>query len=172
MQDNINSRRDPDAIIYSDSDGVICDFYAGAHHILGYPFKDRGTDGDKLNAVGNFWETLPPMPDLHTYWDFLKKYSPHILTAVPSPPWQFEWQDVDRGKRKWYKINLPTIPQRHIHIVKREQKRDFARDGKVRNILIDDHINNIKEFEASGGIGIHHVSAKVTIIQLKALGYH
>jgi len=168
--------RDPNAIIYSDSDGVICDFAAGAQKILGHPFnetgKTRGEDGALLNAAGNFWETLPPMPDLHIYWDFIRKYQPHILTAVPNQPWHFEWQDVDRGKRKWYKINLPTIPQRNIHIVRREQKRDFARDGKVRNILIDDHIQNVKEFETAGGIGIHHVSAKVTIIQLKALGYH
>jgi hypothetical protein len=168
--------RDPKAIIFSDSDGVICDFAAGAQAILGRPFNQggisRGADGAQLNAVGHFWETLPPMADLHTYWDFIKKYDPHILTAVPSSPWHFEWQDVDRGKRKWYMLNLPTIPQRNIHIVKREHKRDFARDAKVRNILIDDHQNNIKEFEAAGGIGIWHVSAKSTIIQLKALGYH
>lgn len=168
--------RDPNTIIYSDSDGVICDFYTGAEHVLGHRFNDdgksRGADGARLNAAGNFWETLPPMPDLHIYWEFIKKYQPHILTAVPSPPWHFEWQDVDRGKRKWYRDNLPAIPQRDIHIVRREQKRDFARDGKVRNILIDDHQNNINEFVAAGGIGIYHVSAKVTIVQLKALGYH
>lgn len=168
--------RDPNAIIYSDSDGVICYFMAGAQAILGHPFnetgKTRAEDGAQLNAAGNFWETLPPMPDLHIYWEFIKKYQPHILTAVPSPPWHFEWHEVDRGKRAWYRKNLPTIPQRHIHIVKREQKRDFARDGTVRNILIDDHQNNVREFEAAGGIGIYHVSAKVTIVQLKALGYH
>lgn len=164
--------RNPNAIIYSDSDGVICDFIAGTLKVLGQPFKDRATDGAKLNAVEDFWETLPPMPDLHIYWEFIKKYEPHILTAVPSPPWEFEWQQVDRGKRKWYRTNLPTIPQRHIHIVRREQKRDFARDGKVRNILIDDRLENVREFEKAGGIGIHHVSAKVTIVQLKALGYH
>jgi len=167
--------RNPNAIIYSDSDGVLADFMAGAQAILGRPFnehgKTRGEDGATLNAVGNFWETLPPMPDLHIYWEFLKKYNPHILTAVPSAPWQFEWQEVDRGKRAWFRKNLPTIPQRHIHIVKREQKRDFARDGRVRHILIDDHQNNVREFEAAGGIGVLHHNAKTTIIQLKFLGY-
>jgi len=166
--------RNPDAIIYSDSDGVICDFSAGSEKVLGHRFdnKARAKNGEKLNAVNDFWETLPPMPDLHMYWGYIAKYHPHILTAVPSFPWVFEWQDIDRGKRAWYRKNIPTIPQRNIHIVERERKRDFARNGKVRNILIDDHVQNINEFEAAGGIGIHHVSAKVTILRLKELGYH
>lgn len=168
--------RDPQATIYSDSDGVICNFYAGAEKVLGHRFnedgKSRGNDGLRLNAKKDFWETLPPMPDLELYWEFIRKYDPHILTAVPSPPWEFDWQQVDRGKRLWYRRHLPVIPQRNIHIVEREHKRDFARNGKVQNILIDDHINNVKEFGAAGGIGIHHVSAKVTILKLKELGYH
>jgi hypothetical protein len=112
------------------------------------------------------------MPDLPLYWGFLKKYHPHILTAVPGGEWKFDWQQVDRGKRLWYRHHLPEIPQRNIHIVERERKRDFARNGRVRNILIDDHLQNVNEFEAAGGIGIHHVSAKVTILKLKELGYH
>lgn len=166
--------RDPNCIIYSDSDGVICDFRAGARKVLGRDFnnKSRNEDGARLNAVEDYWETLPPMPDLDLYWGFIKKYHPHILTAVPSYPWVFEWEQVDRGKRAWYHHHLPEIPQRNIHIVEREQKRDYARTGKTKNVLIDDHEQNCQEFEAAGGIGIFHHSAKTTIIQLKALGFH
>lgn len=166
--------RNPDSIIFSDSDGVIADFHAGATRALGRPFnsKTRAEDGARLNAVGNFWETLPPMSDLHMYWGFIKKYQPHILTAVPSAPWVFDWQEVDRGKRAWYRKHLPEIPQRHIHIVERAHKRDYAMSGSVPHILIDDHEQNCKEFAAAGGIGIHHVSARVTILKLKELGFH
>lgn len=166
--------RDPKAILFSDSDGVICDFHRGATEVLGRPFnnKTRAEDGAKINAVKEFWQTLPPMHDFHIYWHVIGKYHPHILTAVPSDPWKFDWQQVEQGKREWYHRHLPEIPQSHIHIVLRREKQDFARNGMVRNILIDDHEENIREFEAAGGIGIHHVSAKVTIIKLKELGYY
>ena len=42
-------------------------------------------------------------------------------------------------------------------------------DG-VPNILIDDHIKNIREWEARGGIGVRHISPQKTISQLKKLG--
>jgi hypothetical protein len=38
-------------------------------------------------------------------------------------------------------------------------------------ILIDDFKNNINEFKAAGGIGIHHTSASKTISELKRLGF-
>ena len=166
--------RDDRAAIYSDSDGVIADFHAGARKVLGRNFdnKTRAEDGARVNAVLNFWDTLPPMPDLELYWALIRKYDPHILTAVPSYPWEFDWQQVDRGKRLWYRKHLPQIPQRNIHIVERQDKRKYARQGSVRNILIDDHKQNTDEFEAAGGIGVHHVSARVTILKLKEIGYY
>jgi len=161
-------------VIYSDSDGVICDFYTGAEKLLGHQWIGgtvRDRDGAVLSQQHDFWETLPPMPDLDVYWGFLKKYNPQILTAVPSAPWGFVWEQVERGKREWYRKNIPSIPHSHIHIVERQDKQNFARNGQVRNILIDDHENNIREFEAAGGVGILHHSAKTTIIKLKELGY-
>ena len=46
----------------------------------------------------------------------------------------------------------------------------IGRDGRP-NLLIDDHIENIKNFRAKGGIGIHHTSARNTIKELRKLGY-
>ena len=163
--------RDPKAIIYSDSDGVICDFLVGAAKALGHPWKNRA-EGVILNQYEGFWENLPTMPDFHTYWSFVSRYNPHILTAVPGGAWTFDFRQVERGKREWYRKHLPSIPQSHIHIVYREEKANYARNGQVRNILIDDHVENVQEFERAGGIGIHHVSARVTILKLKELGYH
>jgi hypothetical protein len=37
--------------------------------------------------------------------------------------------------------------------------------------LIDDYLKNIKEWEAAGGIGIHHTSPNNTISQLKRNGF-
>lgn len=169
--------RDSKAILYSDSDGVICDFAAAAKEILG----SRGfswtpgqgitqAQGAIINHHEKFWETLPPMPDWKEYWSFIEPYHPHILTAVPS--WDHDFRAVEKGKREWYRKHIPSLPQNRIHVVYRQDKAKYAKHGLVRNVLIDDHQKNVREFEAAGGIGIWHVSAKVTIIKLKELGYH
>jgi hypothetical protein len=41
----------------------------------------------------------------------------------------------------------------------------------IPNILIDDYDQNIKEWQAKGGIGILHKNAADTIAQPKKLGY-
>lgn len=166
--------RNPKAIIYSDSDGVICNFYAAAEKLLGH--KWHGSDlsqaerGKIIEAHEAFWETLPPMPDWHVYWSHIEKYHPHILTAVPS--WDHNFSEVEAGKREWYRRYIPSLPQSRIHVVYRRDKQKYAKHGGVPNILIDDHKQNIDEFVSAGGIGILHVSAKVTILRLKELGYY
>jgi hypothetical protein len=166
--------RDPKAIIYSDSDGVICDFMAQAEKVLGHPWKsdkpDKATQGAILNQHSEFWETIPPMPDWQVYWRHIEKYHPHILTAVPS--WDHNFEEVESGKREWYRRHIPSLPQSRIHVVYRRDKQKYATQGTTRHILIDDHQQNVDEFEAAGGIGIFHVSAKVTILKLKQLGYY
>jgi len=167
--------RDSKATIYSDSDGVLADFEAAAHKVLGHTWQNSGNravQGELLNNHPNFWQTIPPMYDYRVLWDFIAKYAPHILTAVPSDPWKFSFHDVEKGKREWYAKHIPSLPASRIHVVYREDKARYATNGKARNILIDDHEKNCKEFEAAGGIGILHHNARTTIIQLKSLGYH
>ena len=58
-------------------------------------------------------------------------------------------------------------PRSKQHIVMRSQKQLYA---KKNTILIDDYANNIREFNAKGGIGIRHKTASQTISELKKLG--
>ena len=60
----------------------------------------------------------------------------------------------------------------NIHLVTRAQKQAFAKDSDGEpNVLIDDYIKNIKEWEAKGGIGIHHTAVSQTLNELKRLGF-
>ena len=74
------------------------------------------------------------------------------------------------GKMKWLGKNT-NFKKSRIKLVKRVQKQAYAtRDGEP-NILIDDYMKNINEWEARGGIGIHHTDVGKTINKLKSLGF-
>ena len=156
--------------IYVDLDQVMADFLRAAREELGHEFLDRSTRSKNeiwkiLDAKKDFWEQLKPMKDAMVLWKFIKKHDPHILSAIPLNPQAV----VD--KKKWVKKHLGLFDQKRINLVKRNQKKDFAKANGNPAILIDDHIKNIHEWEGAGGIGIHHISAQKTISQLKKLGY-
>jgi hypothetical protein len=69
------------------------------------------------------------------------------------------------GKQEWLsQNNLGNLP---FNIVERGlDKGEYANPNKI---LIDDKIENINEFTARGGIGIHHYDANNTIKILQSL---
>ena len=71
---------------------------------------------------------------------------------------------------KWLKKNT-KFKNADIHLVMRSQKQVYAMTQGKPNVLIDDYIKNIKEWEAKGGIGIHHTNVGKTIGELKRLGF-
>ena len=72
---------------------------------------------------------------------------------------------------KWVKKNT-GFKRANVHLVKREQKQAYAKTKEEKpNILIDDYIKNIREWENKGGIGIHHTDVSKTISELKRLGF-
>ena len=46
------------------------------------------------------------------------------------------------------------ILKQRINLVKRQDKKKYAVIDGVQNVLIDDYLKNIKEWESAGGIGI------------------
>ena len=160
--------------IYCDMDGVLVDFLRGAEKVLGHPFeapyqnvKEKELRKAHIESIPTFWQSLPQMTDAMVLWNNINKYDAHILTAYA------EWdKNSKHGKEIWVKKHLGITDMSRFHPVLRPQKQDYAvgKNGKP-NILIDDYIKNIKEFNRAGGIGIHHVSAKVTLMKLRELGF-
>ena len=149
--------------IYCDMDGVLVDFDKGYLKLTGHKLngEHRSDDHfwDPINDAGyDFWINLEWMNDGKRLWNYIKKYNPEILSA-PSR------QNESRvAKHNWVERELPGT---HLILRSAKHKKDFA---GPKNILIDDRIDNIQGWRDSGGIGIHHVSAKHTIDQLKVLG--
>ncbi len=165
--------------IFCDLDGVLVDFLRGVRDTLGHSWDDpfwKGEDGKErrnrlIASKKDWWANLPPERDYDQLWSFIKNFNPHILTAYA------EWDEANskHGKVIW-NAKHTRVPHDRFHCVLRESKRYFAKDhdgshfGRP-NVLIDDYPENIREWEASGGIGILHTSAATTINRLKQLGF-
>jgi len=152
--------------IYCDMDMVLCDFIGGYEQLTGLQFAKTDKD-ERWNAITgkrDFWATLDWMPGAQRMWKLINKYNANILSAYSN-------RDANsrKGKKQWLaKFAKPTGK---IHLVLRADKQKYATTGGKANILIDDYIKNIKEWENAGGIGIHHLSPTQTIAQLKRYGF-
>ena len=154
--------------IYCDMDGVVADFVKFTSNYLGTKFKDELWQ----DLPVDLFLQLPKMPDADVLWGYIKQFQPFMLTAVPresrGPIAKRAWIDKTRWMMKNFKL-----PSSRMKIVLRKNKKNFAMDGRDKrpNILIDDHIGNIKEWESAGGIGILHTDAASTINDLKKIGF-
>ena len=153
--------------IYCDLDEVLVDFMRGANAAVGGDFvkMDKDERWNKVNQTKGFWANLGWKPNAKRLHDFIIKYNPHVLSA-------YTGRDPTSkiGKMKWLKKNA-NFKRANIHLVLRSQKKSYATTDEKPNILIDDYDKNIREWEAKGGIGIHHTDVGKTISELKRLGF-
>jgi len=154
--------------IYCDMDGVVADFTKFTTDFLGTKFKDEYWDDLPLDM----FLQLPPMPDAHILWKYIKPFQPFMLTAVPRESRGPIAKRAGKDKTRWMMKQF-KLPSDKMRIVLRKNKRNFAMDGRDKrpNILIDDHKGNIREWESAGGIGVHHINANSTINDLKKIGF-
>jgi 5'(3')-deoxyribonucleotidase len=152
-------------------DQVLVNFIGGANEVLrarglpNFPEAEKEEKWNALKSVPKFWANLKPMPDGLLLWKFIRQHNAWIL-STPSR----RMETCRPEKIEWVRKHLGNVE--HIYLVPREDKQKFAltEDGKP-NLLIDDHIKNINEWESKGGIGIRHINTMKTISQLRKLGY-
>ena len=139
----------------------------GAEKAIGGSFAsaDKETRWNAINQTKGFWANLEWMPGAKRLWDFISKYDTEILSA-------YSGRDPTSrtGKLKWLSKNT-KIKRGKINLVMRSDKQKYATTNGKPNVLIDDYIKNIKEWEAKGGIGVHHTNVSKTISELKRLGF-
>ena len=151
--------------IFCDMDGVLVDFEKGYHDLTGIN-TSQFVKGDAafwkpLEEEGAaFWATLDWMPDGENLWDYIRKHKPNILSSPSQDP------SSRVGKEAWCKMHIPN-QYKKLYFYNRAYKQMFAGPNKI---LIDDMKITIDEWNAKGGIGIHHTSATSTIQKLKKLG--
>jgi|TARA_B110000902_G_C13887108_1_gene429050 hypothetical protein len=153
--------------IYCDLDEVLVDFIRGADIAVGGNFvkMDKDERWNKVNQTKGFWANLDWKPNAKRLHDFIIRYNPHVLSAYTGRD-----NTSKVGKIKWLKKNT-AFKRGNIHLVLRSQKKSYATTNGKPNILIDDYIKNIREWQAAGGTGIHHTDVRKTISELKRLGF-
>ena len=152
--------------IYCDMDMVLVDFVGRAEELIGDKFTnvEKEVRWEAIKAKKDFWHTLDWMPGAERMWKLINKYDANILSA-------YSTRDPNSrpGKKVW--LNKNAKPKGEVFLVQRADKKKYATTNGKPSILIDDYIKNIREWEAAGGIGIHHTSPSNTISQLKKYGF-
>lgn len=153
--------------IYCDLDEVLVDFIAGANKAVGGNFAEfeKQERWKIINNTKGFWDNLGWKPGGKRLYQFISRYDPHVLSAYTARD-----PASQNGKKKWLKKNT-KFSRSKVHLVLRSQKKDYAKTDGKPNVLIDDYIKNVKEWESAGGIGIHHTNINKTLGQLKKLGF-
>ena len=153
--------------IYCDMDEVLCAFLKGAKKAIGgdFPSEDKDKRWKLISQTKDFWANLDWMPGAERLHDFITRYDAYILSAYSNRD-----RNSKVGKMKWLRKNT-KFKRANIHLVMRSEKQIYAMTDGKPNVLIDDYMKNIKEWEAKGGIGIHHTNVGKTISELKKLGF-
>ena len=155
--------------IFIDMDGVLVDFQKGISELIGHPlgsdnYGHSEYDRRKQELTDKrCFRKLPPMVDYHELIGYVKHTGLpwEILTAAGA----VNRNIVVYDKNEWIKQYVdPYVVVTCTY--SGTQKAVFASKG---NVLIDDRPKNIEAWEAAGGIGILHKSAKHTIEELKLM---
>ena len=163
----MNVSKDDLPAIYCDMDEVLRAFLKGAKKAIGgdFPSEDKDKRWKLISQTKDFWANLDWMPGAERLHDFITRYDAYILSAYSNRD-----RNSKVGKMKWLRKNT-KFKRANIHLVMRSEKQIYAMTDGKPNVLIDDYIKNIREWEAKGGIGIHHTNVGKTISELKKLGF-
>jgi len=146
--------------LFLDADGVLADFDLGVRRLLGMRPKEfiakhgRGTFWKRLAKAGNFYGSLPEMPDARLLFDAVKHLQPTILTGLPMGNW------AAAQKVEWAAEHFPGVP------IITCMARDKHKHMKPGDVLVDDRENHRAAYEAAGVIFVHHRSAEDSLRQL------
>ena len=157
--------------IFIDMDGVLADFLKGVEDpmYLGEPLTNdaegHSTYDDRKKELTDkrLFANLPPMVDMYELLAYVRHCETpwEILTAAGSVNRELVVYDKTEWIKRYVDPNVVVTCT-----FSGTQKAAYAYEGSV---LIDDRLKNIEAWEANGGIGIVHTSAKNTINSLKEL---
>ena len=153
-------------IIYLDMDGVLADFEKKAHELFGEQWKQEveSAGWGKFSQHPDIYETLEPMPDAIELYEGCcelmdDRNHVQILTAIPK---RAEFVNAARHKIEWARKHIDP----NIRVVLGPHAQDKQYHARDRDVLIDDMERNIIQWREKGGVGVIHISAKLSLDEL------
>ncbi len=151
--------------LFLDMDGVLCDFTTPANKILkrkiGFDITKK--EWKRIESVSGFWGKLKPLPGYLKLWELSKLFETYILTAPGGSTDDKKFWCADQ-KCTWCFEYLPEFNfDQFVHC----QSSEKCKYADVSNILIDDYIENIKQWRDASGIAIHHTNVDLSIESAK-----
>jgi hypothetical protein len=146
--------------LFLDADGVLADFDAGAQRLLGTdPSTFEAKHGKRefwrrIASAGDFYGTLPEMPDAQVLFDGVRQLKPTILTGLPIGNW------AAPQKVRWAAEHFPGVP------IITSLARDKYKHMRPGDVLVDDSETHRAAFEKAGVVFIHHRNALNSLRQL------
>jgi hypothetical protein len=161
--------------IYLDMDGVLADFdqrFKDLSGMLPREFEDKyGKNAfwDFIDEGDNkikFWAGIPVMDGAKQLVDFAKDYDYELLTAPSNKKQSLI------GKSVWVKKHtgdiFPTKPK--VNFKKAKNKHLIKPELTKYDILVDDRVSTIDNWNNAGGTGILYKNINQTLSDLKKLG--
>lgn len=156
-----NNQRDAVQVhIFIDLDGVLADFvgHARAH---GKFTADGRTKWSELDY--QWWSTMPAYPGAKEFYDAAVKLGGVRFLSAPIPA-----EECFSGKARWVQDFVPERGRFILRDLILCAGADKGYLAAANRILIDDRRDNISDWVAAGGIGIHHNGDfKVTLQKLQ-----
>ena len=143
--------------IYLDMDGVIADFFCGVATKFGVDhwksIQDREIAFATL-ANTDFFYNLDVFPETNSIIKFVKEISGGDW-GICSSPLRCDTMNSAYWKRQWlnsWDITPPLVE--NMIFTSNKHKYAMNKLDRTRNILIDDKLQNIDQWNQAGGIGI------------------
>ena len=167
--------------IYFDMDGVLAHFDAMRPDSanLNHPSEDLSPDQRAMKKQfwldvekqDNFWRDIPKIPNIEQLLTTAKSMGEiFVLSKTPSAKHFIGGQKyvdfVADEKRKWILKHLNDFFDA-AHIIICDGAKGELMQPAADDILVDDRIENIKEWESHGGRGVLFTNAIDTINALK-----
>ena len=160
-----NKEKVMDYKIYLDMDGVITDFDQQFKELTGVDPRTfeakHGTDmfWQEIDKAGvGFWRGMKWMDGGEALYNRVSQFD-HELLSSPS-----RGDSSKIGKRLWRRDKTPSTK---LTLAYSARKKNYAAPN---HILIDDRVDNIKQWEDAGGIGILYTSFDQANKELDKLG--
>lgn len=153
--------RNKQHILYLDLDGVLVNFNKGYYQLTGtmpedaYKKNRKSASNAFLDVGPKFWLGLEWTSGGPEIWaEAMHMFdNVYILSSMGTIDLN-RGKVVETGKKDWIKKFIPGFPLERVLVVAgRHLKQGYARPN---SILVDDMEETIQQWNAKGGIGIHH----------------